>query len=106
MLRVISFDLHGGFNRVLLPAGAQIIKLTLKKYMTNGFDKDYVIREIEAGVLVGWAVIHSLTTPATTVERVLIVAGTDRPVPPSAVYVDSVIFEDPKMAFHLFEVKP
>jgi hypothetical protein len=102
MRKVIFFDLKGGVNPIELHAGAQITRLTLKKFATKGFDRDYIIRKTEAVALVGWAVVDD-SKPIE--KRVLIATGTNMPVPPAAVFIDSIMFEDEKLAIHLFEVK-
>lgn len=116
MQAIISFNLKGGINQVPLPFGARIIKMTLKKFAEKGFGPDYIIRQQEAIALVGWAIVdpdklyNPPEPPAEPVpyeceKRTLIVVGTNKPVPPSAEYIDSIMFEDEKLAMHLFEVK-
>ena len=105
MREVISFELKGGINKVLLPTNYKIIKMTLKKFQKRGFGADHIIRDQEEIALIGWAIVADAATGAQThTERTVIVVGTKKPVPPTAEYIDSIMFEDERLAMHLFEI--
>jgi hypothetical protein len=101
---VISFPLRGGVNRVALPPSAVIVKLTLKKYTERGFDAMNIIRDREALALLGWAIVDAGVIERNDHTKDFIVVGTARPIPDGARYIDSVMFDDEKLALHLFEI--